>query len=69
MRSQEVIFPDDFLNPIVYSYRAHHYAIQDNVWYRLWGWVPDGGREATAITDAELIERLDTEAREHPPHG
>jgi hypothetical protein len=64
-----MVFPDDFPNPTVYSYRDHHYAIHDDSWYRLWGWLPYGGREVTVVTDADLIKRLDSDAREHPPNG
>lgn len=64
-----MIYPDDFPNPTVYQLRGHHYAIADNTWYRLWGWVPHGGRDVTAVTDAELIAQLDHHAREWPSGG
>lgn len=64
-----MIYPDDFSNSTVYRYREHYYAICENTWYRLWGWLPYGGREATAVTDVGLIDRLDSEAEEHPPNG
>ncbi len=59
-----MLYPDSFTNAALYRYRDHHYAIHDNTWYRLWGWVPGGGREATAITEAALIEQLDQHAVE-----
>lgn len=61
-----MVFPDDFSDTTVYKYKDHYYAIRDDTWYRLWGWVPHGGREATAVTDEDLIEQLEASAMEHP---
>lgn len=54
-----MIYPDDFTDSALYTYEDRYYAVHDGTWFRLWGWVPDGGREATAVTDSELIEMLD----------
>lgn len=59
-----MVYPDDFPNTALYRYRDRYYAIHDDTWYRLWGWVPNGGREASIVTDPGLIERLDADAEE-----
>jgi hypothetical protein len=59
-----VLYPDDFANTALYRYRDHYYAIHADTWYRLWGWVPDGGREATLVSEPELIAQLDQHAVE-----
>lgn len=54
-----MIYPDDFADSALYIFDDRYYAVSDNTWYRLWGWVPDGGRQATAVSDADLIDKLD----------
>ncbi len=64
-----MLYPDDFPNPALYKYRDHYYAIRDETWYRLWGWVPYGGREATVVSEPDLIAQLDQAAVEVTGRG
>lgn len=59
-----MLYPDDFANTALYTFQDRYYAIHADAWYRLWGWVPGGGREATVVSDPALIDMLDHQAVE-----
>lgn len=54
-----MIYPDDFSNPVKYSFRGQYYAIHDNTWYLLWSYRPQEVCQARLVSDVDLIMLLD----------